>query len=358
MKLYIIVPMLILCMHSATLYAVTIGSDTAVNRFTVSVTINNGDVVAAFGFLSAGFSLSSSGVTATVRTTFPIGGTMSLNGGTMVLGHDLELANNTIVSSLGNITANGFALSLSSTKIIPSTIPGSITCFTWKDIKVVLNGDLTLRNSCIIFDGLSSIIGQGHALTLAPTCTLQVKAGASLLLKDLVIDGINSNKIACLDSKSTLSLENVRWIQNGNYDFNVGRFHVISGWSLEGENRRFAYQTNQQSTIGSYATMELLPSFTFSYNPSVNNSDFLSFADETAQFIVNAATLHSSKAGLRFRKNTLVIDGNTTFASDASIKAQGIHIGDGVSVNNNVILDWLAESGIELVSGFLVYDNV
>jgi hypothetical protein len=340
------------------IYAVTYGSDSAVNRYTSLITLNNGDLVAAFGFLSAGCSLSSAAVNATVRTVFPLGGALSINGGTITLGHDLYFLNNATIASMGNIAANGYGVSLSSNGVMPTVVPGSVICYTWSNIKVELNADLTLQNSCIIFDGNSSIIGQGHILTLASTCTIQVKQNASLLLKDIIIKGINSSKIACLDTRSTLSLENVQWIQNGNYNFNAGKFDVLGRWSLEGKNYRFAYQTNKKSTIRSYATMELMPSFTFSYKPSIANMNLLAFSDSTAELLVSGATIHTSNVGLQLTKGLLTIDDHVFFANDGATSAQGIYFGDGISAANNLNIDWLAESGFDITSGFLIYDNV
>jgi hypothetical protein len=54
----------------------------------------------------------------------------------------------------------------------------------------------------------------------------------------------------------------------------------------------------------------------------------------------------------------LVVDGQCPVQSAATTLAQGISIGNGVSAANNMIMMVLAESGLNVQSGFVVYNNV
>lgn len=90
--------------------AVDIGSDTAVTRFNTQQVLANGDRIAGFAGLNAGFALSHSGVTGIFDSFFEVSGNINLNFGTVELNQNLMLSNNAYILNAGNITGAGHSV--------------------------------------------------------------------------------------------------------------------------------------------------------------------------------------------------------------------------------------------------------
>lgn len=106
--------MLIGFLSNVVVLSVDIGSDTAVTRFTTQQTVNNGDRIAGFAALKAGFRLSGTNVTGTFDSFFPVSGNVEFNGGTLVLEQDLILHNVSWIGFIGDIIGKGHTFELSS----------------------------------------------------------------------------------------------------------------------------------------------------------------------------------------------------------------------------------------------------
>jgi len=231
-------------------------------------------------------------------------------------------------------------------------------CSTFSNLLFILSDDTEIKEGCVQLSGNSIIDGRGSCLSLGQECEIQVASNSSLLLRDICIKGINSQKINLLDSSSTISLENVEWILDGNYSFSLGRFDVLQDWRVIGDCYTFAYQSDQVSTIQENATMILDKGLTFSYDPSIDSNTLLQLADDTAALQLNGATLYVSDAGLQLTKGRLLIDDTSCITSTGLVAADGVIFGDGSSVANNLTVQFLADSGIEVTSGFLSFQNV
>lgn len=120
--------MLLMC-GTSTIYAATIGSDTAVNRFSTQQTINNTDRVAGFAWLEGGFRLNDLTVTGTFDSVFPVSGSVDFNGGRLFLHTDLNFTALSSLILLGRLSAEGFSVDLSnSIHQIPQFSVGSSAC--------------------------------------------------------------------------------------------------------------------------------------------------------------------------------------------------------------------------------------
>jgi len=89
---------------------IDIGSDPAPARFSTQQTLEDGDRIAGFASLEAGFKLVGSIATSTFDSFFPVSGVVELRFGTLVLQRDLILKNSAKFVSLGDITGNGHTL--------------------------------------------------------------------------------------------------------------------------------------------------------------------------------------------------------------------------------------------------------
>jgi hypothetical protein len=71
---------------------------------------------------------------------------------------------------------------------------------------------------------------------------------------DLTVSG---NKIRCIDSTNTITLDNVVWVQDGDYTFTQGKFYVSGDWTIKGDDTVFTYSSSQESTIASNALIRV-----------------------------------------------------------------------------------------------------
>ncbi len=154
----------VLMFISYPLRGVDIGSDTSVTRFNTQQLVQDGDRVAGFAALDAGFLLGGSDVTGTWDTFFPVSGVLDFNFGTLILNQDLVTQNISEIDHLGNITGNGHVLDLSqSFKCIP-TQSGLEFCsitFTFEEIE----GD-SVNTVDVSFDNEYNVFGEGSTLSV------------------------------------------------------------------------------------------------------------------------------------------------------------------------------------------------
>lgn len=231
-------------------------------------------------------------------------------------------------------------------------------CFTWSDINVVINCDVTLKDCCLIFSGESSINGRGNCLSLSSSCTVIVDRDSTFLFKDITVKGVRDTNIQMLDSSTTISLDQVEWVLDEDYTFTEGHFDVVRKFQVVGDGYSFIYQTDMQSTIGECGIFFLDKGVTFSYDPRVASNTLLALLENSSKLFLRGATLHATQTGLQLTKGILQLDDSVLFSSEATTEAQGIILGDGISAGNDLCVKWLAESGFNATQGFVVYKNV
>jgi hypothetical protein len=228
----------------------------------------------------------------------------------------------------------------------------------FSDVQLYLNGDVTFRDTSIVFSGQSSIHGRGNTITLSPTFSLLVDEDGSLLLQDLIIKGVSESKIRGLDERSTFSLLNTEFELDGDYTFTEGKFDILGDFTISGTHT-LNYTAEQQSIIrgGAFSSEECSPIYcgslivdegaTFSYVPANNLATLLSMESEISKIVLNGGNLHAST--LELTNGTFQAFGRST------INAESLTFGDGTQ-ENNLCIDI---KGAQLeVSGNLINNNV
>lgn len=179
MKKYCFLLVFMVMGYIAGILAVTIGSDTTPTRFNTQQVLGNGDRVAGFAWLAAGFSLLNSTVTATFDSFFQVVGNIDLNNGTLVLNQDLIVGDQSTVRSLGNIDGQGHIIEFGpSVSQLATSTASNVVRFT--NLGIFIDGDVSLGNSVIEFSGNSMLAGRGNCLTFAPSSAITVKSNSSL----------------------------------------------------------------------------------------------------------------------------------------------------------------------------------
>jgi len=333
-----------------------IGRDDFVDCFTSLQPLSDGQRIAKFACLLGGFKLNNASVSATFDSFFPVRGDIVLNDGTLMLSRDLICKDVTTIKNLGNIVGNNMVLDLSST-ITSFPSDGNATV-VFSDLAVFLRGDVYINESEITFNGNSVIHGRGNLLTLSPTTILKVGANSSLRFEDITIKNVNNKKIQCTDDSSTVEFRNVSWIQDDDYIFDAGKFDVLGEFHVFGDGYTFIYQTDQISTVSVCSAIILDNNLTFSYDPPGALRDLIELSQVSSQFVLNGATLHSTAAGLRLKKGRLVIDRRSFISSDGQEDGESISFGDGGDAENNLGVQFLPAATLEIIKGFVAYNNV
>ncbi len=329
-----------------------VGSNTTPSResLTIFPAIDVDNEMRGFAAFEAGFTLEDASTACLFNAFFPVGGSLTFNGGTLNLNLDLHLTATASISDAGIISGNDFALHLPY-KNASFSLPG----MTFVDTTVVCASDLVMSGTTY-FDGVSVLDGGGNTID----CTnggIWVEVGGSLLIKDATLRGIDAGKLLCMDSAATLSLNNVTVMQDATYSFTQGDLAIFNEVVMSGE-QKFVFESSGQATITSGAAWYFDSGMTFSYAPASSSRDAIVMEDRTSTMWLNATTLVSTTTGLRLTKGTVRIDGTCTIVSDATVEAEAICFGDGVSAANDISVEVFAESGLYLTSGLLAYSNV
>jgi hypothetical protein len=235
--------------------------------------------------------------------------------------------------------------------------------YIFSNMRLFLNSDITLKDCQITFTGNNLISGRGNSLSLLTTqtvfsTTISVAANSSLLFQNITIQGIKAGSIVPLDSTATFSFQNCTFVMDSNYTFSLGRFDVIRDFNLEGSNKSFIYTSNQVSRILAEGNMLIDSGVTFSYAPSNNSNTLIQLTDINSVISLNSGTIVTSSAGLQLNKGLLSIDGASLLINGGTNQSQGIIWGDGVSSANNLQLEWQPAATLQLLTGFLVDNNL
>ncbi len=337
---------------------VTIGSTTQVQIIAATALSGGSNLIARYAEMASGFSLANSSAGCTFDSAFPVNGPIALNAGQLSLTRNLVLEGGATVTSLGKIYANGYSFYLAET--MSSFGAASDGVITFDTMNLVLRSNITL-NATLIFTGTSSIISRNqNTLTLGPTGAIIVGSGGNLTLSNIAVQGVGPNNIHCTNASSKLILDNVFWTQSYNTTFSAGSLLFRNTVEMSGQNLVFAYQSSQVSTVTSNSELILSPGFTFSYDPVISaTTNLIQFIDQTAQLVLNSATLHATTTGMSLQKGTLVVEGNSAVSSeyDQSGNLKAIALGSDNSATDMVCLI-TPGAQLSIVTGALDYRNV
>jgi len=230
----------------------------------------------------------------------------------------------------------------------------------FKDIKLYFDSDIILTGS-IIFEG-SCILNCGrNILDITSDACITVTTGATLLLEDAIIKGLSGDNIKCVDDVGTLQLDDIIWIQEGDFNFSNGNLKFKNDVKMMGDHT-FAYQTTKTSTLLTRSTLTLDVGFTFSYDPNCNSKDLIDMEDDTSMLLLNGATLHTTPTGMQLTKGKLRVLRDSFLSSEAGMVGdedtdEGITFGNDSS-SDDLKCDILSGVTLHVLQGSLNYKNI
>lgn len=350
----------VLCitMVVASVQAIVIGSNTAPSR-QAQITFPAADSdneMRGFAAFETGFLLQTAAARCIYNSFFPVGTLANLNGGTLTLQKDLELSTALAITHGGTIQGGGFKLRLpvSASSInfpVQTTYP-----FIFNNCTIELRSPVVC-SVAMTFSGFCTIKGNGNTLDISSTNTFSLASGATLTLEDTTLKGLSGSKLACVDSTGKLVVKNSTFIQTGNYSYTKGLLEIRSEVMVTG-GYVFTYASDQSLTIKSGAKFFFDSGSTFKYDPNGGSKTLLVMEDQSATIHFYESTLQATALGLSVTKGTLIWEGSCPVVSNATLSANGIIWGDGISTTNDVLIKVLPESGPVIQSGFVRYKNM
>ena len=199
----------------------------------------------------------------------------------------------------------------------------------------------------------AKLFGNGNKISFGPSGGILIQGSdTALLLEDVLIENISGNQVRCTDDSSTLSIDNVIWVQDSNYSFTKGTLNINGDWRVKGNNTTFAYNSDQACTLQQDTNWIFDTNVTFSYDSSGANN--IVMTDATAKIHFDGATLHISQDA-RFKDGTFVCDNTVTLNTESG---KTLYFGNN-NAPENLTLDFHNLSKTNIAgSGTLTNQNV
>lgn len=334
-----------------------VGSDIAVSvvsytKFPQNPLITENEVL-AFGWMKNGFGMASSLTTCTFSSVFPVSTHLSLNGGQITLETDLVMQNKTTFASPGIVWGNNHCFEIAATV---TAVPSTDRCI-FKDTTIILSNDLSITGT-IKFKGNCTLDGRGYRTILGSNGVILVDNESSLSLKNIELDGVKNFNIRCVNDSADIVLDDVRWIQSGDYTFSQGSIFVQNNVDFANK-YKFIYSSGLTSTIGSDSIWYFsdLAEVTFGRKRSPYDREPIYFEDYSSILRLENATLVVTSSGIRLTRGTFLCDREVKVYAHSMSYGMGLELGDGVAENDPSI-KLLPGAVLKLTNGLLTYNVV
>jgi hypothetical protein len=236
-----------------------------------------------------------------------LGANINLNSGSLNLEEDLFFLDSKRIKGPGVISLKGHKLSFGATDLTWSE-----SLFFDSALDIELNANTYLEDTWS-FSGDSVLCGNANILCSLCSDGIVVRPNSHLLIRDAIIYGLSGNKIRCLTDDATITLQNVKWVQDEDFTFSRGALIILDNVEFIGKNKKFIYQSSMTSTIKENAVLALGSNFTFSYDPISGSSSLLEFEGNSSYLFLNGGALYTSYNGLNLLNGSLIVEGDSQF---------------------------------------------
>lgn len=197
---------------------------------------NTGNIIGGSGSVANTITLTDSNTTLTWSLTGNLNAGMIMNGGSLTLTNDFNMANDLVLSGSSIIHICTFNFNT------------GYTDFTWDSPiyidslggRFALNANTTLTNVWT-FSGDCQLDLNGHILDITAG-SLVVERGSTLEITDGTLRGIHDSNVRCLDNNALLDLDVITWAQDADFTFSTGSLMIENAVQFQG-NAIFAYQS-------------------------------------------------------------------------------------------------------------------
>ena len=276
---------------------------------------------------------------------------ISLNGGTIKLYNDILMSCQTCFSTSGTIDLGSYTMKFDyaeDTELHGNNFDCDMVCVG--DNGFIRMNDNTILSSTWTILGSVTIDGNGNSFSVDKDGKLIVGKNSHVTLRNMRLN-LGSDAITCLTDESTVTLDNVHWVQNEDFAFTSGSLIFRNRNIMSGAGHVFTYQSTKTATIEHDSTLDFDYRFTFSYAPSNSSPTLLQFKDFSSKLGCAKSVLYLMP-GLRLTNGQLLIK------DDVSIYAfgEGLTLGDQTGANDMAII-FSNRYILDLVKGTLSYKN-
>lgn len=323
---------------------------------TYTLVMGTGNAINGNGTITGGIILANSAAQLLYGVNGSLANNITLNGGTLTLGSDLNLLQNYQIIGSGVVDIGLHKIEMA----YQDTVWTSPVYWRSNYGALHINEEFELRSTWT-FQGYCTLEGHGETLTLGTGGKIVVDSNSTLVLKDISLQNIAASNIICVDDTATIILEDVRWSQSSNFVFAQGSLQFKNGVDLVGA-YEFLYSTVKTSSILSQTKVTCDDGFTLRYDPADQEQDHLQMIDATSLFVLNSAELQVGLGGMNLTHGRLRIKGDSIIRSDfvidfdAIVQSIGLIIGDG-SAENDCVCEITNGAQCNVVAGSLHYRN-
>lgn len=232
------------------------------------------------------------------------------------------------------------------------------------NVTISLNKDLSVSTAAWVFQGNSTIIGNGSSLTLSATNMLTIdNANKVLNIKDLKIFVTHATAMSCLNDASKIVLQDSDiHMTNIGYTFAKGLLDIKNTVKVMGLDPTtttgiplFTFSSAGILNVLTNSTLKVERGAKLYYNPDITNDGgdplvekyHLLLADPSSALWLDSCYLQTGTMGFALDHGKLFIDGKTFFNINAAVGAE-VEFGSALQVE-------IAPSGILDIDGALKY---
>lgn len=284
-------------------------------------------------------------------------GNISLNGGLFNLRNNIFFEDQANFSTTGTINIGehlvdfGFNTTVFN---VPLEWYSSNGCIN-------LNSNVSLTSTWTI-NGICTINGNGNVFSLNEGGIIVIAPNSQLTIKNIIVDFVDTSDFRCVDDTGILVLDEVSWVQHGDYVFDKGSLQFKNSVAMSGDGCTLHYLSTGTATILRDAKLELYQSFIFDYAPSNSSRTLLQFDYESSTLKLNGGIFSVAPTGVELTNGILEIAQDSTLDAQTSSDWEGNIINVGITVGSGAAVDDLninfKGDQTLYINGSLNYKNV
>ncbi len=278
---------------------------------------------------------------------------IDLNGGTLILQSNLKFISGNIASG-GTIKLGENSLILASDQ----SVMDQNMVFNGTRGEIRMSSNIRLDANWTI-SGDVTINGAGYELTFDDLAEIIVAPSGTLRFKNVVLTDVTGNTIRCLDDDGMVEFSQVRMLLSDNYAFDTGKMMISEDVTFAGPHS-FTYQSSKPITIKSHAHFTLTDGIaldTGRISETATNEPFI-FTDRSSLIELDDCDFIVNEHGARFVKGTMICSGVLNVETKSSDSNKGLIFGDGVTSDNDFMINVRGGAIVNLKNGVLVFDNL
>ncbi|MCK5632132.1 hypothetical protein KAH94_00105, partial [bacterium] len=314
--------------------------------------LGTGNYLRGSGDIGAPLIMQTSDTELTCHLSGSIQSSPLLNGGKIILAGDLYFGPEIVFANAGQVNLSSYRMVLSS----KDCTWNSNTSWEGDGGSIAMRSGVDLKGTWS-FSGETVIDGRGNTLFLGQDGNLVVESGSKLILRDLVLSGPAGTNIKCLDDTATIEFDDITWIQDDNFMFDVGSIEFTNAVDFTGS-YSFVYDSSQTSTIKVRSHWGIRDGMVLQIGRKevVDYVEPLSFEDGTSKLLLKDCSMITTASGMMLTKGEAEVKGEVELSMLSTNSMYGLIFGSGQEAGD-FSTKIRADAMLKLVSGCWVYNN-